>query len=238
MDQVMEQFDLLFTRVNDIGEVQQQMKTQMDIRGQAMDNYSAEQHMITQQVKANGAAVAQLTMRQFDHEDAYADDDSVSIVFEEQEDFHNVFARDKGPHKPESSKTKKPPPRTGKSDKLHNQSMPKMHFPKFDGTNPKIWKDNCKSYFELYQLPEGMWITAATLHFEGNAAMWYQAYKQNHTFTNWTQFCAVVDEEFGSDDFRCAMNDLLDLKQTGTVEEYTVKFQKIAVQHHHAQPTV
>jgi hypothetical protein len=48
----------------------------------------------------------------------------------------------------------------------------------------------------------------------------------------------VVDEEFGSDDFRCAMNDLLDLKQTGTVEEYTVKFQKIAVQHHHAQPTV
>jgi len=63
MDQVMEQFDLLFTRVNDIGELQQQMKAQMDIRGAAMDNYSAEQHMIAQQVKANGAAVAQLTMR-------------------------------------------------------------------------------------------------------------------------------------------------------------------------------
>ena len=62
MDQVMEQFDLLFTRVNDIGELQQQMKAQMDIRGAAMDNYSAEQHMIAQQVKANGAA-AQLTMR-------------------------------------------------------------------------------------------------------------------------------------------------------------------------------
>ena len=28
-----------------------------------MDNYSAEQHMIAQQVKANGAAVVQLTMR-------------------------------------------------------------------------------------------------------------------------------------------------------------------------------
>ena len=63
MDQVMEHFDLLFIRVNDIGEVQQQMKAQMDIRGEAMDNYSAEQHMIAQQVKANGAAVAQLTMR-------------------------------------------------------------------------------------------------------------------------------------------------------------------------------
>ena len=59
----MEQFDLLFTRVNDIGEVQQQMKTQMDIRVQAMDHYIAEQHLIAQQVKANGAAVAQLMMR-------------------------------------------------------------------------------------------------------------------------------------------------------------------------------
>ena len=48
MDQVMEHFDLLFTRVNDIGELQQQMKAQMDIRGAAMDNYSAEQHMIAQ----------------------------------------------------------------------------------------------------------------------------------------------------------------------------------------------
>jgi len=67
-DQVMEHFDLLFTRVNDIGEVQQQMKTQMDIRGQAMDNYTAEQQLIAQQVKANGAAVAQLTMRQFDND--------------------------------------------------------------------------------------------------------------------------------------------------------------------------
>ena len=31
-DQVMENFDLLFSRINDIGVVQQQLKTQMDIR--------------------------------------------------------------------------------------------------------------------------------------------------------------------------------------------------------------
>jgi hypothetical protein len=36
-DQVMENFDLLFTKMNDIGVVQQQLKTQMDIRGAAMD---------------------------------------------------------------------------------------------------------------------------------------------------------------------------------------------------------
>ena len=93
-----------------------------------------------------------------------------------------------------------------------------MQFPKFDGQNPKIWKDNCLSYFELYQLPEGMWITAAHLHFERNAAKWYQAYRQNHTFKNWDHFYLVVEEEFGSDDFRTTMNALLDLEQTGPLK--------------------
>ena len=105
--------------------------------------------------------------------------------------------------------------------------MPKLQFPKFDGVNPKVWRDNCESYFELYQLPEGMWITAAHLHFEGNAAKWYQAYKQTHHFSSWDHFCSVVEEEFGSDDFRSAMNDLLELKQTGTVEEYTTQFHNL-----------
>ena len=65
-----------------------------------------------------------------------------------------------------------------------------------------------------------MWITAAHLHFEGNAAKWYQAYRQNHTFKDWDHFYLVVEEEFGSDDFRTTMNALLDPKQTGTVEDY------------------
>ena len=72
-----------------------------------------------------------------------------------------------------------------------------------------------------------MWITTAHLHFEGNAAKCYQAYKQNHTFRDWDHFCSVVEEEFGSDDFRTAMNALLDLKQTGTVEDYTTQFQSL-----------
>jgi hypothetical protein len=114
----MEHFDLLFTQVNDIGEVQQQMKTQMDIGGQALDHYTAEQHLIAQQVKANGAAIAQLTMRQFDNDGPFEDDSSVSVIFYEKEDFENVFAKNKGTHKGESSKTRKPPPKHDKKNTL------------------------------------------------------------------------------------------------------------------------
>jgi len=67
------------------------MKTQMDIRGQAMDNYTAK-NLIAQQVKANGAAVAQLTLWHFEHEGPFEDDSSVSVIFDEEQQFENVFA--------------------------------------------------------------------------------------------------------------------------------------------------
>lgn len=189
-DQVMQQFDLLFTQVNNISVVQQQLKTQMDIRGAAMDQYSAEQHMIAQQVKANGQAVAQLTMKAFEKEAHYDDSEEVSVVFEEEPPFQNIFAKNKDPHKPALSHKPKTSqkaepfhkPEPSKNKPFHkpdsrehttHQAMPKMQFPSFDGTKPKVWKDKCKNYFELYKLPEGMWITAATLHFHDNAAMWF-----------------------------------------------------------------
>jgi len=64
-----------------------------------MDQYSVEQHMIAQQVKANRAAVAQLTMKQFEREPKFEDDSSGSTVYEEGETFNNVFAKYKGTHK-------------------------------------------------------------------------------------------------------------------------------------------
>jgi len=166
-------------------------------------------------------------MKQFEKEPKFDYDSSGSTVDEEDETFDNVFAKYKGTHKPEPSKKRKHPSKFDRKTSLPTQSMSKMQFPKFDGANPKVWRDNCESYFELYRLPEGMWITAAHLHFEGNAAKWYQAYKQTHHFSSWDHFCSVVEEEFGSDDFKSAMNDLLELKQIGTVEEYTTQFHNL-----------
>jgi hypothetical protein len=227
-DQVMEHFDLLFTQLNDLSVVQQQLKSQLDIRGAAMDQYSQEQHMIAQQVKANGQAVAQLTLRQFQTEAKQEEDsDGAFDILDDDASFKNVFAHSKDKAKPEPSKSKKFHRPPADSTKLPKHAIPKMPFPIFDGTDPKIWKDNCESYFELYSLPEGMWITAATLHFRDNAAKWFQAYKQTNALGTWEQFCAAVQQEFGADDLRSAMNELLELRQIGTVEDYTTTFQAL-----------
>jgi hypothetical protein len=76
----------------------------MDIRGAAMDQYSQEQHMIAQQVKANGQAVAQLTLRQFSNEARMEDDnESASVLYDDDTDFQNVFADQKASKKPGTS---------------------------------------------------------------------------------------------------------------------------------------
>lgn len=63
------------------------------------------------------------------------------------------------------------------------------------------------------------------MHLEGNAAKWYQAYKQSHKTITWLSFYVVVEQKFGADDYRTALTDLIALKQTGTVEDYTTQFQ-------------
>jgi hypothetical protein len=66
----------------------------------------------------------------------------------------------------------------------HRLSLPKMSFPMFDGTNPCIWKDKCQDCFHLYNIPESLWHTAASLHMEGHAAKWLQVHRRTKGLSN------------------------------------------------------
>lgn len=43
--------------------------------------------------------------------------------------------------------------------------LPKATFPKFDGTHPKVWKEKCEKYFNMYRVPVHVWPEFATIHF-------------------------------------------------------------------------
>lgn len=81
------------------------------------------------------------------------------------------------------------------------------------------------SYFELYCVPPHSWVTSAALYMEGLAAMWLQAYRYKHPGVNWATFRAAVEEEFGPEEFKVQMHTLVQLKQTGTVQEYRQEFE-------------
>jgi len=204
--QVMENFDLLFTLMNDIGIIQQEVKQQLIDTNLKVAQCTADQQFIAQQVRANGQAVAQLTLRQFEKE-AWSVNNG-SVIADEEVEFENVFAHGKAKAKPEPShhyRGSKPNP---KQDSLPHHALPKMQFPSSDGTQPKILLDKCNNYFSIYSIPKHLWVEAATMHLQDNAAKWWQTYKVIHPSVTWQQFSADVQEQFGSDDYRSAINEL------------------------------
>lgn len=102
--------------------------------------------------------------------------------------------------------------------------MPKMDFPKFSGTDARIWLDGCASYFLLYEIPDSFRVTSATLHMTGDAAQWFHAYKLDNDWPNWSQFRKAVLQEFDLNVHREKMRELMVLKQIGSVEEYKREF--------------
>jgi hypothetical protein len=41
-------------------------------------------------------------------------------------------------------------------------NLPKLHFPSFDGGNPKLWQTRCEDYFLMYSVDPRMWIKVAS----------------------------------------------------------------------------
>lgn len=107
----------------------------------------------------------------------------------------------------------------------YHTNPPKHDFPKFNGDAPRIWLKRCTSYFELYRVPPHSWVTTASLYMEGLAAMWLQAYRQTHPGMSWTTFRAAAEEKFGTEESEVQMDRLLQLKQTGSVQEYKQQFE-------------
>lgn len=105
-----------------------------------------------------------------------------------------------------------------------------MAFPRFDGTNPCIWRDKCQDYFQLFSLPESMWMTLASLHMDEVPSKWLKAYKLKHGLGSWKDFMNAVEQKFGSHDYREAIEALLELQQGDTVEAYVMAFENLQFQ--------
>jgi hypothetical protein len=119
--------------------------------------------------------------------------DGASVIFDEEDpEFQNLFASKKHDSKPGTSKQPRQPRDQSRQEALPHHSLPKIHFPKLDGSNPKIWFNNYVNYFTIYAIPEELKVIAVTMHLEDNASKWWQAYKQNHAIPEWKVFYQVI----------------------------------------------
>lgn len=95
-----------------------------------------------------------------------------------------------------------------------------MDFPKFDGTDARIWIDKYQTLFTMYQIPDGFKVAAATMYLVDSAAHWHKAYKAVYTWHDWEQFQQAILLEFETNTQSEKMRELLQLRQTETLEEY------------------
>lgn len=79
----------------------------------------------------------------------------------------------------------------------------------------------------LYDVPDSMKATIASLHMDEKSSKWLHVYKQKHGIGDWDQFIDAVEKKFGVNDYRDGIGELLDLSQTASVEEYTTTFENL-----------
>jgi hypothetical protein len=95
-------------------------------------------------------------------------------------------------------------------------STPKMDFPKFDGTDPTIWKDNCEMYFKIYGISEMMKVKFAMLNFVGNAALWLKTVQSKQYIIHWKDLHKAVEIYWGKNKFNFFMRRILTLVEKWT----------------------
>lgn len=113
------------------------------------------------------------------------------------------------------------PPQTKIS---HLGQLPKVLFPKFDGSTPQLWITQAQSYFEMYFVDPVMWVRVATMQFTGATNRWLQLVAHRVQHADWTTLCALVRERFSHDQHELLLRQLFHIKQTSSVQEYVDKF--------------
>lgn len=117
---------------------------------------------------------------------------------------------------------------TENSGMMHSSHGPKMEFPKFDGSNPRLWRNQCVLFFEVYGTPPAMKTRFAILNFKGAAATWLQKVERHGRITDWTQLCELVFQKYDKDQYQQSLRQLDLWKQTGSVSKYHCQFEKLA----------
>jgi predicted aspartyl protease len=109
----------------------------------------------------------------------------------------------------------------------YNHRVPKLDFPKFDGTDPEDWKMRCEHYFDVNNTFPGLWVRIATIYFLDRAASWLRSSKAHVRFPVWENFCIAVSHKFDRDQHETLIRQMDSIKQTGTVWEYYERFDEL-----------
>lgn len=109
----------------------------------------------------------------------------------------------------------------------YHHNVPKIDFPVFDGESPKSWRMKCESYFRICGVQPELWVNLAVLHCVGAADQWLQLTQTHNEVQSWEEFMERVSDKFGKEEFQSVVRQFSQLKQTGSVVEYTERLNSL-----------
>jgi hypothetical protein len=221
-----ENLDLLFARVGNISRMQEQMNVTQDLGAKIMDQVLKDQAKLAHQIENTGKAVAQLSVgRPVWEEEQLNFGEQTTNLFHSRPHHHlsstsqygEPFSHDcGGGHKH----------KFGENNSGYRNAVP-MSFPEFSGKDPKVWRHKCEDLFHIYNVPEYLWVTTATLHMKDNAGRWVEVQRLKGELTTWEKFMCAVETKFGAYDYVHALTELMELKQSTSVDDYIAEFESL-----------
>lgn len=112
-------------------------------------------------------------------------------------------------------------------ERQYNYRVPKLDFPKFDGSNPQDWRMKCEHYFDVNNTFPGLWVRISIIYFMGRAASWLRSSRAHLRFPMWEDFCTAVSEKFDRDQHEALIRQMDSIKQTRMVWEFYEQFDEL-----------
>jgi hypothetical protein len=106
--------------------------------------------------------------------------------------------------------------------------FPKLEFLKFDGEFPRLWRDECEMFFEVYAVQPSLKTRFATLNFKGVAKTWLQMIQRKGRVEDWEQLCELVMNHFDKNQYQLLLKRFDALRHSGSVDDYQAEFEKLA----------
>ncbi|OMP04239.1 hypothetical protein CCACVL1_02177 [Corchorus capsularis] len=106
----------------------------------------------------------------------------------------------------------------------------KIDLPKFSGENFKGWYLKLEQYFVAERVPEYLKVKVTLLALEDNALAWDQFYINSQgglDAVTWDMYLAALKDRFACEEFSNPLMDLVQLKQTCTINEFHYEFMKL-----------
>jgi hypothetical protein len=108
----------------------------------------------------------------------------------------------------------------------------KFNFPHFDGEDPKTWSCRAGQFFDYYCTPDKQRLSISSFHVVGKALSWFQELKASGSLSSWDEFLRAMRIRFGKGSYVDPMENLTNLKQVGSLEDYKTQFDTLATKVH------